>query len=78
VSTWLPKMYQKLLAGLGTRDDLLMMEEMARNLRGTAFCLLADSCAMPVAASFQHFRHEYEYLVDHGVSQCPTKARWSE
>jgi NADH-quinone oxidoreductase subunit F len=77
VSTWLPKMFQKLLSGLGTRDDLTLMEEMVRNLRGTAFCPLADACAMPVAASFAHFRHEYEYLVDHGVPRYPTQARWS-
>ncbi len=78
VATWLPKMYQKLLAGLGTRDDLTLMEEMVRNLRGTAFCPLADACAMPVAASFQHFRNEYEHLVDHGAPKYPTVSRWAE
>jgi NADH-quinone oxidoreductase subunit F len=77
VATWLPKMFQKLLAGLGTRDDLTLMEEMVRNLRGTAFCPLADACAMPVAASFAHFRHEYEHLVDHGASMFPTRSRWA-
>ena len=77
VSTWLPRMYQKLLAGLGTRDDLDLMEDMVRNLRGTAFCPLADACAMPVAASFQHFRHEYEHLVDHGEAMFPPRARWT-
>ena len=77
ISTWLPKMYQKLLAGLGTRDDLTVMEDMVRNLRGTAFCPLADACAMPVAASFQHFRHEYEHLVDHGTPLFPPVARWT-
>jgi NADH-quinone oxidoreductase subunit F len=66
IATWLPKMYQKLLAGLGTREDLVVMEDMVRNMRGTAFCPLADACAMPVQASFKHFRHEYEHLVDHG------------
>jgi NADH-quinone oxidoreductase subunit F len=77
VATWLPKMYQKLLAGLGTREDLTLMEEMVRNLRGTAFCPLADACAMPVAASFLHFRHEYEHLVDTGASKYPATSRWS-
>ncbi len=66
VATWLPKMYQKLLAGLGTREDLDLMEDMVSNMRGTAFCPLADACAMPVQASFKWFRNEYEYLVDHG------------
>jgi NADH-quinone oxidoreductase subunit F len=78
VGTWLPRMYQKLLAGLGTREDLTLMEEMVRNLRGTAFCPLADACAMPVAASFQYFRNEYEHLVDHGEQLYPTTSRWAE
>ena len=78
VATWLPQMYRKLLAGLGTREDLVLMEEMATNLRGTAFCPLADACAMPVEASFKHFRHEYEYLVDHGRQLYPRSEWWSE
>ena len=77
VATWLPKMFQKLLAGLGTREDLVLMEEMVRNLRGTAFCPLADACAMPVAASFKHFRHEYEHLVDHKQPLYSRTSRWS-
>jgi NADH-quinone oxidoreductase subunit F len=66
VATWLPQMYRKLLAGLGTPADLVLMEEMVRNMRGTAFCPLADACAMPVQASFKYFRHEYEHLVTNG------------
>jgi NADH-quinone oxidoreductase subunit F len=73
----LPKMYQKLLAGLGTREDLVLMEEMVRHLRGTAFCPLADACAMSVAASFQYFRSEYEHLVDHKTPRYPRTSRWA-
>jgi NADH-quinone oxidoreductase subunit F len=77
IATWLPKMYQKLLAGLGTRGDLAVMEDMVRNMRGTAFCPLADACAMPVQASFKHFRHEYEHLVDHGRPLHARRDWWS-
>jgi NADH-quinone oxidoreductase subunit F len=78
VSTWLPQMYRKLLEGLGTSSDLTLMEDMVRNMRGTAFCPLADACAMPVQASFKYFRHEYEYLVEHGVSRYPKSDWWQE
>ena len=78
VATWLPKMYQKLKAGLGTREDLDLMEDMVKNMRGTAFCPLADACAWPVEASFKHFREEYEYMVDHGESKYPTRSVWAE
>ncbi|MEX2536928.1 MAG: NADH-quinone oxidoreductase subunit NuoF [Trueperaceae bacterium] len=78
VATWLPQMYRKLLEGLGTPADLKLMEEMVRNMRGTAFCPLADACAMPVQASFKFFRPEYEYLVEHGHSQYPKSDWWQE
>ena len=77
ISTWLPKMYKKLLAGQGTREDLVVMEDMVKNMRGTAFCPLADACAMPVQASFKYFRHEYEHLVDHGSSRYPRRREWA-
>jgi len=77
VATWLPKMYQKLLAGQGTREDLAVMEDMVKNMRGTAFCPLADACAMPVQASFKYFRHEYEHLVDTGTSRYPRRREWA-
>jgi NADH-quinone oxidoreductase subunit F len=78
IATWLPKMYRKLLAGLGTRGDLALMEDMVKNMRGTAFCPLADACAMPVQASFKHFRDEYEHLVDTGSSRYPRRDWWFE
>ena len=78
VATWLPKMYRKLLAGLGTPGDLKLMEDMAKNMRGTAFCPLADACAMPVQASFKHFRGEYEHLVEHGAPRYDKHDWWAE
>jgi NADH-quinone oxidoreductase subunit F len=78
VATWLPKMYQKLLAGMGTKEDLVLIEEMSQRLQGTAFCVLADACAMPVEASFKHFRHEYQYLVDHGERMYKKSDWWQE
>ena len=77
IATWLPKMYQKLLAGKGTHEDLVVMEDMVENMRGTAFCPLADACAMPVQASFKHFRQEYEHLVDFGESKYPRRREWA-
>ena len=76
VATWLPKLYQKLLAGLGSAGDLTLIEELAHHLKGTAFCLLADSCALPVEASFAHFRSEYEYLVERGEPRYPRSDWW--
>jgi NADH-quinone oxidoreductase subunit F len=78
IATWLPKMYRKLLKGLGEPGDLELMESMVANMRGTAFCPLADACAMPVQASFKHFRHEYEYLITYKQPRYKRKDWWSE
>ncbi len=78
VSTWLPKMYAKLLAGLGEPGDLELLEDVSHNIRGRSFCPLADACIMPVQASIKHFRHEYEYIIEHGKSMYPKKSRWQE
>jgi len=78
IATWLPKMYQKLLKGLGEPGDLELMESMVTNMRGTAFCPLADACAMPVQASFKHFRHEYEYLITHKEPMYKRNTWWND
>lgn len=78
VSTWMPKMYQKLLAGLGEPGDLELIEDVAQNIRGRSFCVLADACIMPVQASIKHFRHEYEYLIEHGEPMYKQKSWWAE
>lgn len=78
VSTWLPKMYQKMLAGLGEKGDLELLEDVSRNIRGRSFCPLADACIMPVEASIKHFRQEYEYLIEQGKSMYPKQSRWAD
>ena len=78
VSTWLPKMFQKLMSGYGQPGDLELIENMLKNMRGTAFCPLADACAMPVQASIKYFRHEYEYIIEHGESMYKRTNWWQE
>lgn len=77
ISTWMPQMFRKLLAGLGTREDLELLEDVAGKIRGTAFCALADACVWPVQSSLQHFRDEYEHLVEHGRPKYPKIDRWA-
>lgn len=78
VGYWMPRMYKKLLAGLGTPHDLEMIEEMSVHIRGRSFCLLADSCIMPIQGSLRWFRHEYEYLIENGKPMYQKKDRWQQ
>ncbi len=76
VATWMPRIFQKLLAGIGTPDDVALLEDLAGGLRGTAFCPLADSCIVPVLTSLKYWRDEYDYLAHHGRPMYPTQDRW--
>jgi NADH-quinone oxidoreductase subunit F len=78
VATWLPKMYEKLIRGLGRPGDLELIEAMTKNMRGTAFCPLADACVMPVQASIKYFRGEYEHLIEHGEAMYKKSDWWQE
>ncbi|HZW98886.1 MAG TPA: NADH-quinone oxidoreductase subunit NuoF [Trueperaceae bacterium] len=76
VAHWMPRLYQKLVEGLGTQEDVDLIEDLANNIRGTAFCPLADACVMPVQASFKWFRDEYEYLAEHKVPKYSKNDWW--
>lgn len=76
VGHWLPRMYQKLLAGQGSLADVELLESVAGNIRGNAFCPLADACIMPVQASLKWFHDEYEYLATNGKSKYAKNDWW--
>lgn len=75
VGHWLPRIYQKFVSGEAKPADVDLLESVAGNIRGTAFCPLADACIMPVQASLKWFRNEYEYLAEHGKPMY-TKNDW--
>jgi NADH-quinone oxidoreductase subunit F len=78
VGTWLPRVYQKPLAGLGTPDDVDLIASLASGIRGTAFCPLADACVVPVLASLKYFRDEYDHLAHHGTPRYTKNDWWQE
>lgn len=76
VGHWLPRMYQKLVDGLGRPSDVDLIENVVGNIKGTAFCPLADACVGPVQASLKWFRDEYEYLAEHGRPKYAKSDWW--
>jgi NADH-quinone oxidoreductase subunit F len=69
-------MYQKLVSGLGQPEDIALLESVASNIKGNAFCPLADACIGPVQASLKWFRDEYEYLAANGKSKYAKNDWW--
>ena len=41
------------------------LEEVSHKIEGRTICALGDAAAMPVWSFIKHFRHEFEYYVEH-------------
>jgi NADH-quinone oxidoreductase subunit F len=63
---WLTRMLRRILAGEGRREDLNLLVEVANRIEGHTICALGDAAAWPVQSFLKHYRHEFEYMVDHG------------
>ncbi len=65
---WLTEIFERLLSGNGTMADIDLLGDIADNIMGKSFCALGDAAAMPIQGGLKHFRHEFEYLVQHRTS----------
>ena len=63
---WLNRMLKRILAGQGRREDLGLLLDVANRIEGHTICALGDAAAWPVQSFLKHFRHEFEYMIDHG------------
>jgi len=63
---WLDRTLKRILAGEGTREHLQLLLDVAGRIEGHTICALGDAAAWPVQSFLKHFRHEFEYMVDHG------------
>ncbi|HEY7050108.1 MAG TPA: NADH-quinone oxidoreductase subunit NuoF [Jatrophihabitantaceae bacterium] len=60
---WYVGIYDRLLSGQGTQEDLDTLLDLSDNILGRAFCALGDGAVSPVTSSIQYFRDEYEALI---------------
>jgi NADH-quinone oxidoreductase subunit F len=63
---WLNRMIKRIMAGQGRREDIDLLVQVANKIEGHTICGLGDAAAWPVQSFIKHFRHEFEYMVDHG------------
>lgn len=47
------------------------VDSVASDIMGRTICALGDAAAMPVRAMLKHFRHEFEYHVEHKTCMVP-------
>ena len=64
---WLNRMISRIMAGQGRQADIDMLVDVANKIEGHTICALGDAAAWPVQSFVKHFRHEFEYYVQHGA-----------
>ncbi|MEL7537542.1 MAG: NADH-quinone oxidoreductase subunit NuoF [Pseudomonadota bacterium] len=62
---WLYRMLTRFVQGQGTAEDLDKLLDVANKIEGHTICALGDAAAWPVQSFLKHFRHEFEYMVEH-------------
>lgn len=68
---WLYRMLCRIVAGKGRPEDLDKLDDIAGKIMGRTICALGDAAAMPVQSFVKHYRHEFQYYVEHGRSMVP-------
>jgi NADH-quinone oxidoreductase subunit F len=63
---WLNRVLKRIIAGQGRMDDLQLLVDVANRIEGHTICALGDAAAWPVQSFVQKFRHEFEYMIQHG------------
>jgi NADH-quinone oxidoreductase subunit F len=62
---WMYRMLNRIIDGKGSAEDITRLEEVSHKIEGRTICALGDAAAMPVWSFIKHFRHEFEYYVEH-------------
>lgn len=63
---WLARVVHRIEHGQGREEDLALLNDVAGRVGGRTICALGDAAAMPVQSFLKHFRHEFEYHIEHG------------
>ena len=71
---WLYRMLCRIIDGKGRPEDIEQLETVSHKIEGRTICALGDAAAMPVWSFIKHFRHEFEYYVEHKRSMIDNAA----
>jgi NADH-quinone oxidoreductase subunit F len=65
---WMYRLLQRIMAGKGRAEDIDLLASAAGQIEGHTICAFGEAAAWPVQGFLRHFRHEFEYFVEHGRS----------
>lgn len=60
---WAYDILKRISKGIGSKDDLDLLDNIANNMAGNTICALADAAAMPINSFLKYFRSEFEAKV---------------
>jgi NADH-quinone oxidoreductase subunit F len=63
---WMNRLLKRIVAGQARREELGLLLDVANRIEGHTICALGDASAWPVQSFLKHYRHEFEYMIDHG------------
>src|SRR6202050_3618315 len=63
---WMNRLLKRVLAGQSRREELALLLDVANRIEGHTICAFGDASAWPVQSFLKHYRHEFEYMIDHG------------
>ncbi len=65
---WMHRVLERIMAGKGRSEDIDLLNRAAGQIEGHTICAFGDAAAWPVQSFIKHYRHEFEYFVEHGRS----------
>ena len=64
-TAWMEKVLHRIEHGKGHQQDIDLLVDVAKKIEGNTICPLGDAAAWPVASAIRHFRHEFEWHINH-------------
>jgi NADH-quinone oxidoreductase subunit F len=65
---WMHRVIRRIVAGKGRAEDLDLLEAAAGQIAGHTICAFGEAAAWPVQGFLRHYRHEFQYYIEHGRS----------
>ncbi len=70
---WMYRVLKRIQDGQGRPEDIDLLLSAAGQIEGHTICAFGEAAAWPVQGFLRHFRHEFEYYIEHGRSMVGEK-----
>lgn len=62
---WMYRVLDRIANGEGRAEDLELLDAAAEQIAGHTICAFGEAAAWPVQGFLRHYRHEFEYMIEH-------------